>query len=369
MTTAILTALVLCIIAGFINGSFATPTKWMTKWKEENIWLGFGLFGYFILPLVTILVLAPNIFSDISLVSSNYIWILILGGLAWGIGQVFFALAFRMIGLGINFVINIAFGTAGGALIPLLWHRGLIGTTYSYLQLLGVIIFIVAVILGATAGAARIKAKKENTKREEHGSKHTLLLVLGIIFAILAGLGSMAQGSSFAFSNPQLLSAATGHGASALASGTISFVIVFLAAGVPNVIFFLVKNIQNKSLSKFSTPGTGKYWFYLVLMAIGAWGSVVLFCKANLVIGGDLAVTIAWPLFMVFIILTANFWSFVSGEWKNAGGKAVKMISTSIALFVVAVIVFAASSSIKPKDNVTTAKTVATHSTTVKHVG
>ncbi len=142
---------------------------------------------------------------------------------------------------------------------------------------------------------------------------------------------------------------------------------MFFAAGLPNIIYFLVKNIQNNTLSTFGTSGTGKYWFYVILMAIGSWFSVVLFCKANLVIGGDLAVTIAWPLFMVFIILTSNFWSFVSGEWKSAGGKAIKMISASIALFVVAVIVFAASSSIQPKDN-GSIHTAAAHSTSVKHI-
>ncbi len=83
-------------------------------------------------------------------------------------------------------------------------------------------------------------------------------------------------------------------------------------------------------------------------MGVGFWGSLVFFSQASNVIGGDLAPTIAWPLFMVFIILTSNFWSWKSDEWKNAGTKASRRMIFSLALFVVAIIVFSISSTFEP---------------------
>jgi hypothetical protein len=84
-------------------------------------------------------------------------------------------------------------------------------------------------------------------------------------------------------------------------------------------------------------------------MGVGYWGSLVFFSKASEVIGGDLAPTIAWPLFMVFIILTSNLWSWKSREWEHAGGNAVSKMIVSLVLFVVAIVVFSYSSALKPQ--------------------
>ena len=45
----ILFALAMVLIAGLINGSFAAPMKFMTRWEEENIWLIFSFWGFIIL--------------------------------------------------------------------------------------------------------------------------------------------------------------------------------------------------------------------------------------------------------------------------------------------------------------------------------
>jgi len=84
-------------------------------------------------------------------------------------------------------------------------------------------------------------------------------------------------------------------------------------------------------------------------MGVGYWGSLVFFSKASEVIGGDLAPTIAWPLFMVFIILTSNLWSWKSREWEHAGRSAGMKMFVSLALFVVAIVVFSYSSVLKPQ--------------------
>jgi L-rhamnose-H+ transport protein len=343
-------ALILTIIAGFINGSFATPTKHMDKWKEETIWFSFAFYGMLFLPWITIVVLAPNIFSilgDISFYPT--LFTIILGGIAFGIGQICFALAFRLIGLGLNFVVNISIGTAITALVGLAQNPNLLGTGYSYLQILGVIIFVIAVILGTAAGAARDKKKKEHeNKKHTEDASHikTGYVILGVILAIAAGIGSAFQGASYVIANPAIVEVAKASGTSGLAANTIAWVILFSFAFLPYAIYFLILNIKNKSFNGYSQSGTGKYWFYLLFMAIGFWGSLVLFSGANDIIGGKLGPTVAWPLFMVFIILTSNFWGWISGEWKNAGKSATTKIWISITLFILAVIVFSCSSAL-----------------------
>lgn len=349
----ILFALAMVLIAGLINGSFAAPMKFMTKWEEENIWLIFSFWGFIILPWATILAMAPNALGVIETIPQKLLLTMIAGGVAFGLGQICFALSFRYIGIGLAFVINISMGTAGSALIPLLWHKGIMGTPYSYAQIVGIVIFVLAVIIGAAAGAARDRHKRmlgelpqstANVKRIKSGK-----LLLGVILAILAGAGSVCQGVTYIWANPTVSKIAAGEGVGSLAAGVVAWVVIFCSAWLPYFLYFLILNIKNRTFGKLKAAGSGSYWFWLILMGVGYWGSLVFFSKASEVIGGDLAPTIAWPLFMVFIILTSNFWSLKSHEWEHAGGNAVSKMIVSLVLFVVAIIVFSYSSALKPQ--------------------
>jgi len=353
--SVILSALALVLIAGFINGSFATPMKYMVKWEEENTWFAFSFWGFLILPWVSILFMCPNTLEVVGGLPSKLFWTIVLGGLAFGLGQICFVLAFRYIGIGLAFVVNISMGTAGSALIPILWHKGILGTPYSYVQLAGILVFIFAVCFGAAAGAARDQMKKTGnesaeptkTKKIEPGK-----MILGTFLAVLAGAGSVAQGVTYIWANPTVSKIAEERFASSeLASDTIAWVLIFSAAWLPYALYFLYLSLKRKSLSHFGFAGTGTYWVFIVLMGVGFWGSLIFFSRASGIIGGDLAPTVAWPLFMVFIILTSNFWSWKSGEWHGAGSKAFHRMAVSLVLFVVAIIVFSFSSGLQPKDD------------------
>ena len=362
-------ALILTVLAGFFNGSFATPTKYMDKWKEENIWLFFPLLTFLILPWIYIFIIAPNILSIIAQINFySQILPLIIGGVVFGIGMVCFSVAFRLIGLGLNFVVNISIGTACTALIGLVQNPHLFGSGYSYLQILGVIIFIIAVILGAAAGGARDKNKKAHGAKEHSEDKShvkTGYVVLGVVLATAAGIGSACQGVTYVITNPAIVEVAKASGVGGLAANSVAWIILFSCACVPYVLYFLFLNIKNRSFGCFSVSGTGKYWIFLLIMGLTYWFSLVFFSGANSIIGGKLGPTIAWPLFMVFIILTSNFWGWVSGEWKDAGAKAIKRIWISIILFVVAVVVFSYSVMLKPADK--SPKVAQTQYTAVHH--
>ena len=45
----VLLPIILCIVAGFINGSYVTPSKWMKGWNDEIIWLSYTLFGFILI--------------------------------------------------------------------------------------------------------------------------------------------------------------------------------------------------------------------------------------------------------------------------------------------------------------------------------
>ena len=97
-------------IAGLINGSFALPTKYVKTWKFENIWLQYAIWAFVVLPWIVACVISPQVLHVYA--DTEYLfWIMLVGGLLFGIGQICFALSFNLIGLGLGFVINIGLGT------------------------------------------------------------------------------------------------------------------------------------------------------------------------------------------------------------------------------------------------------------------
>jgi L-rhamnose-H+ transport protein len=345
MLASIISVLVLCIIAGLINGSFATPIKVMNKWQEENIWLPFSILAFFVFPVLTILFFDPKIFTVITQLPAEPVIVVLVGGLIYGIGQVCMTFAFRLIGIGLSFVITISICTAGGALIPICWNLDKLISTYFLLQVIGVIIFLIAVIFSYKAGLARDKEKglpafDKNLSR----NNFKYLLIFGVILAGISGIGGAVEGTAFAYSNSIISGITPGYNLSGLESQLISWCLLFSAAGIPFVVFFLAKLLRNSTANLFYKEKTLHYWALIIIMGFCYWISIVVFCKASDVLGGNLAPTIAWPLFMIAIISTSNFWSIISGEWKGSGRKAIKMLCVCLLLSITAVVVFSISS-------------------------
>jgi L-rhamnose-H+ transport protein len=48
---------------------------------------------------------------------------------------------------------------------------------------------------------------------------------------------------------------------------------------------------------------------------------------------------LGWPVFMAMVIVTANVWGFITGEWKGASRKARSYSVTGIAILVAAIVV------------------------------
>ncbi len=335
-------ALLLTIFAGLINGACIAPKHILSNWEEENIWFCFYLNCMVILPIVTIFVFIPGFISIISEVQILPLAILVLGGLFFGLGQVCFAIAFKHIGFSINYVINISIGTAFTALIGLLLSPELIMSLYGFLQIAGAVLFVFAVTLGGLAGISRDKAKAST---EKSSSNKAAKVQLGVFLAIIAGVGSAFEGSAYVLANPQIVDIAVKLGYKEPETNFLSWIVIFISSSIPTLIYFA--NLIKKSRSSFFFRKNVHYFPITLIMGFGSWASVLIFSWASSLIGGKLAPTIVWPMFMVFIILTSNLVGFLFGEWKNAPLKAYVKIWASILTFIVAIVIFSCSAAFK----------------------
>lgn len=328
---AVFYALLFTLIAGVINGSYALFTKYVKKWPFENTWMVFSLFTFFLGPWLFLLSLNSHAWQVYQIVPSSMLTRLVIGGVLFGCGQIGFAMALDAIGMGLAFVINISLSTALGPMLPLFFVHGrhpLHADTI--FTVLGIVVIIVGLLVSYFAG-------KRRDRNMSSLSASKTRYALGVLAAVVAGLGSAGQNFTFA-STALMQASALKLGLSPLASSFIIWPGFLTIACVPYALYMLVLNIKNRSFHAYAT-GEKRFYFFAIIMAVFWFGSLVFYSKATQLIG-SLGPVVIWPLFMSLIILTSNFWGWRYGEWANADRHAKKMSILGVMLFVVAVVIF-----------------------------
>lgn len=359
----ILYASALIFTAGIINGSFALPTKYITKWKFENIWLQYAIWAFVILPWLLMYILEPRIFGIYAATPPALLWIMIGGGFIFGTGQICFALAINMIGIGLGFVINLGLGISLGFLLPLVFqHADQIKTPFGIATLIGTILSVIGLIISNYAGMLRDREKKarnaaqraqapvtaESTGISSAGNKH----LAGVILAAVAGLSSASQNFIFSLTHSMQQSALS-MGVNDFAAANIIWP-GFLACGfIPYALYTLYLHRKNHSFACYKEPGTAIYYVFAIIMGAFWYSSLVLYSKASQLIG-DIGPIVGWPVFMVLIILASSFWGWKHNEWEGCSTMVKKIMQRGLFFLVFAIIVLGYSSSL-PKESGTEA--------------
>jgi L-rhamnose-H+ transport protein len=323
------------MIAGAMNGSFAAPTKYMTKWEWENSWFVYAFTALIVMPFATVFLTVPDaggIFHEVEA------WILVqtfIFGAGWGIGGNLFGLGAYMLGLSMAYTIVVGIIAVVGALIPML-----VQNPEKVLQPGGLVILsamavtVVGVAFCGIAGNMRDKAKQPLPEggKKEHSFKAALVVcILAGIFSAMLNLGFCFGGS--------ITEVASDHfsdGGSELITkflaGNVIWLVALLGGFVPFLLHCGYLLTTRRTWNKYTAPGSGSHWFYGALMGILLTGSVMVYgVGADLL--GELGPTVGWLAFMAFIVLTGNVWGIITGEWKGAPRAAkVRMIQGTVLL-------------------------------------
>lgn len=334
------TAALLCaILAGIMNGSFALPTKHIQNWRFENIWFNYGLWGFLLLPWISIFALDPHVLSIYRMTPPYTLVILIMGGALFGAGQVCFALALRIIGFGLGFIINIGLGTGLGFLLPLITqHADQILTPFGLSTVFGTILISIGLALSYRAGRQR-----EANVNIPH-PKHKISYQVGVLLAVIAGLFSAGQNLTFALTG-NLQQLALAAGTQDLAAAIIIWPPFLTCTFIPYGCYMLYLHAKQGTFRNYRQPGSVKSALLTAWMGILWYTSLTLYSKSALWIG-ELGPVVAWPLFMVFIILTANFWGYVHKEWAGCDAKTIRKALAAMVFLVLAVVVLAYSATL-----------------------
>src|SRR5262245_25051014 len=99
MTETLTLGLVLVLCAGFFQGSFMAPSKWVRSWEWENYWLIFAFTAYLICPWVLAFSTIPRLMEIYTGAPPRALATAFAFGAGWGFGAVTFGLGVDALGL------------------------------------------------------------------------------------------------------------------------------------------------------------------------------------------------------------------------------------------------------------------------------
>ena len=324
--------LIILIVAGAMNGSFTLPMKFTRSWAWENTWLAWTLYALFFLPPIFTFLTLPNVREVYAQTGMGPVWIVAACGAGWGISQVFFGLAVDAVGIALAFSVILGIAAAVGGVVPLVRdHPDKIFSAGGLGVLAGLALVVIGVGICAVAGRKREKALGLGPQAGKAS------IGMGLLFCLFSGLGSALVGIGLDNGKPLVDASIALHG-SPIWAPMVAWLPLMLAGGIPNLLYCLYLLRKNKTGHKFSLPSTGGYWVLGFVMAICWFGSTLMYGVSKDMFG-SWGTTLAWPMFMSLIVITASVHGIRTGEWKNTGQTPLRIQLGGLAVLILAVVV------------------------------
>ncbi len=361
-------------LGGGASGSWYMPYNWVKKWRWEIYWITGGIFSWFIMPFLAVLLTIPDWQGILHATSSSVIRNTYIMGLLWGIGGLTYGLAIRYLGMSLGNSVLLGITSVVGSLglpvcrnIPGLAEiipdgiafSDLFGSTGGRIVILGIVILLAGIILSGRAGIKKDKDLgniKEGVNSEFKLSKGLVIaIVSGVLSAFFSfGIDAGKEMSTVArtLAVEQNYSFLTQEGGSFkyLFENNIIFFVILWGGLTTNVIWTTALILRNKTGSDFVDKKTPLLRNYLFCALAGTTWFLQFFFygMGETKIGNGAS---SWTLHMATIILTANMWGFYRKEWKGVSKSTYNMILVGIGAILLSVIVIGIAKWLYPELN------------------
>ncbi len=320
------------VLGGLLHGSFALPMKRIHKWQWENTWLVYSVVATLLFPALLAFLSVPALLQVYETTSGSIIGLVALFGFGWGVGSTLFGLGISRVGMALGFAIVLGITSSLGSLLPLLiTEPAALTTRRGLILLLGLVIVIAGIIACSVAGSLREKDQKGTTGGGAHFGT-------GLLICIASGVLSPMLNFGFVFGKP-IQDAAVALGARPDLAANALWAPAMAGGFFANAGYSIYLLGRNRTWSLFSAPASrGWYWVGACIMGVLWFGGVSIYGIGASTMG-RLGGVLGWPVFMSMVIVTANVWGSVSGEWAGASTKARRTSWLGIAILVAAIIV------------------------------
>lgn len=329
MTESIWQGLLIVIAGGAMQGSFALPQKFLRGWAWEKGWLVYSIAAMTVFPWLTVALTIPGALGVYSSVSGGVLARTALFGAGWGVGSVLFGLGMAKVGIALAFAVIISLTAAVGSLVPLLvLQPGEFFSARGALLMLGLAVVILGVTLVSKAGAM----KQGEGQRKAQDFKR------GLLICVASGLTSPMMNFSFAFGGA-IGEEAVRRGADPAGASVATFAVAVSAGFFINAgycLYLMRRNPAPKpegraALNVLLASAMGFLWLY-GFVAYGRGSSTL----------GTLGTVLAWPIFMTVMVMVANLWGLVTGEWKTAPPAAMRRLAAGLVVLILALVIISA---------------------------
>jgi L-rhamnose-H+ transport protein len=321
-----LLGLALAAVSGVFDGSTALPLHFVKRWRWENVWLVFSLFGMILVPWLVASFVLPNPLTIYASAPRNALIAILCFGAGWGIGSILFGLGVTRVGMGLGNAVVISVTAVNGALLPLvIFHPAKLGTFEGNLVFFALGLLVVGIILCSLA-ARRRKEEKPLLLREKTD------MFLGLIICIVSGVFSPCVNFAFAFGYP-VSEAALKSGTGELGASVAVLVLMLSGSFVVSAGYCIYLLNRNHTWNDFFLPGSASQWFCGFLMGSAQQSAFLIYGVATVYMG-SIGPVVGWPVYMAMIILTANFWGWIRGEWRGSDQRTYLYLFCGIVLIV-----------------------------------
>jgi len=334
MKEQISVGLALVLVGSLLNGSFAVPMKRASAWRWENIWLVYSVVGMILLPWMVALGSIPHLMAIYHGASWHALLMVLIFGFAAGTGSMLFGLGIARLGLALGFALILGICASLGSLLPMaLLHPERLLSRQGYALFGGTLLVILGIVFCSIAGQRR---ERETTGHTQ--AKGRSRLAVGLTICIASGILSAMLNFAFVFGK-ELQSSALSHGASPSASANTIWALALTMGFMANGGYCVYLLRKNRSWGAyFNAQASYKDWLGSILMGLLWFGSVV-FYGMGAVRMGTLGGILGWPIYMAMIIVIANLWGVITGEWAKASRGSFAYACSGISVLLLAIYV------------------------------
>jgi L-rhamnose-H+ transport protein len=343
--------IILVVLAGVMEGTYAVPTRYTPQWKWEHIWGAGSLMSLLLVAWPVAALTVPDLRAIFAEAGWREIALPALLGAGWGAGGIFFGLGVNIVGIAVGVTLILGLIALIGSLVPLIaLHPEQLARPAGQVMIAALVVMLGGIILSGIAGNLRDKARREHSvaaaaatlgssyiaETPAPAQKPRTSYKLGLFFCVLSGILSPMVNLAL-IKGDTLRQLAMQHRASPVCAVNALWLLVFTAAYGVFVLYAVYLMLRHGTASDLRSDGTAAYWMLAAVMGILWAGGVVVYGIGVAYMGGFGAYA-GWPLMLIVAITAGNVSGILMGEWKHTGTRPLAaMIAALAVLFLAAV--------------------------------
>ncbi len=320
MADTLILGLALVLSAGFFQGSFMAPSKWIRGWDWENYWLVFAITAYLVCPWLLAFLTIPRLFEIYMGSPSAALFAALIFGAGWGIGAVTFGLGVEALGLALGFAVILGVAATCGAVIPLFFSP----VAAAQVWFIGISLLLMLAGVAVCSYAGKWK--------EDAGTPHSYRR--GLIICMISGVLSSCGNLGFAFGGA-ITERAQQFGVAATTAPNVLWTLLTFPLFLCNAGFALYLLQRNRTATKYATRTT-RNSILAVMMGVMWMAGIGLYGRGARYLG-PLGSSLGWAILMASMVLAANLFGVFTGEWSQAPGNSKRLLRNGVGLLLLAI--------------------------------